>query len=287
VVLELTPPSRPWSGSIRSKQVLFVVDTSGSMGHGKLDQARHAITTCIEKLRHDDQFNIVGFANRPTLLRPEPTPVSALHPSQAESWLKSLEPEGGTRLLPALEETLRQPDSADHHRMIVVLTDGLMIDEEKVLDFMDTKLGSGRLFVVGIGDDVRRDTIRRLAEYGRGTAAFAADPGVVDEIVERLFDSVAAPLAWDLAIDWGGATADALEPSRLPDLYAGRAVKAIAHVRGDLPAEITMRGTTVDGEVSWSGPVRHLGGEAVRAIPVPRKPGTTAPPARRKTPETR
>jgi hypothetical protein len=162
-----------------------------------------------------------------------------------------------------------------------------MIDEEKVLDFMDTKLGSGRLFVVGIGDDVRRDTIRRLAEYGRGTAAFAADPGVVDEIVERLFDSVAAPLAWDLAIDWGGTTPDALQPPRLPDLYAGRAVKAVAHVRGDLPAEITMRGTTVDGEVSWSGPVRQLGGEAVRAIPAPRQPATTAPPARRKTPETR
>jgi Ca-activated chloride channel family protein len=287
VVLELTPPSRPRSESIRSKQMLFVVDTSGSMSRGKLDQARRAITTCLEKLSYDDQYNIIGFANQATLLRPEPAPLSALHPSQAESWLESLEPKGGTRLLPALEETLRQPVSEGHHRMIVVLTDGLMVDEEKVLQFMETKLGAGRLFVVGIGNDVRRDTIRRLAEYGRGMAAFAADPGALEQVVAQLFDSVAAPLAWDLAIDWGGATSVALEPQRLPDLYAGRAVKAVARVSGDLPAEITMRGTTVDGDVIWAGPVRRIAGEALRGIPAPRQPAARDPGGKRKMPEIR
>ena len=267
--------------------MLFLVDTSGSMGRGKLDQARRAITTCLEKLRHDDQYNIIGFANQATLLRPGPAPLSALHPSQVEIWLESLEPKGGTRLLPALEETLRQPVSEGHHRMIVLLTDGLMVDEDRVLDFMDTMLGTGRLYVVGIGNDVRRDTIRRLAEYGRGIAAFAADPGALEQVVAQLFDSVTAPLAWDLAIDWGGATADALEPQRLPDLYAGRAVKAVARVSGDLPAEITMRGTTVDGDVIWAGPIRRIPGEALRGIPAPGQPAATNPGGKRKTPESR
>ncbi len=286
VVLVLTPPSAPWKESIRAKQVLFVLDTSGSMRHGKLDQARRAIAACLRKLDRNDLYNIVEFDSQATMLRAEPGGIATISVSEAETWLESLEAAGGTMLLPALKQTLQQPESRDHHPMIVVLTDGMMVDEEEVVELLEQNLGSGRLFVVGIGKDVKRSTIRRLAEYGRGTAAFAVDAEAIDRVVETLFDSVASPLAWDLEVDWGAMTVDAVQPLRLPDLYAGRTVKAIARVSGDLPEEMTIRGFTTDGEQTWVGTVHQLRDEQMKGVPAPRK-APAQKTARKKAPESR
>jgi hypothetical protein len=95
---------------------------------------------------------------------------------------------------------------------------------------------------------------------------------------------VASPIAWDLEIDWGVMSVDAVEPLRLPDLYTGRTVKAIARVSGELPEEIAIRGFTTDGEQTWVGRVHELRGEQMKGVPMPRK--ALAPKtARKKTPE--
>ncbi len=132
--------------------------------------------------------------------------------------------------------------------MIILITDGKLADEAKVLELLEQKLDEGRLFVVGIGPSPNRDAILRLADYGRGAATFAGGGNELQAAVVELFDAISQPLAWDLHFDWGGAEVEEISPSRLPDLYANRPVKVLAWVRGDLPSELRLRVTTMAGE---------------------------------------
>jgi Ca-activated chloride channel family protein len=249
VVAVLTPPMQPAEESVRPKQVLFVVDTSGSMGKAKLPQAREALATCLEKLRPDDQLNLIRFNTSFAMMAEAPVGVDEGGVETAMDWLSRLRAGGGTQLLPALLATFEQPVSEDHHRMIVLLTDGALQDRKEVLEPLEQKLGDARLFVIGIGfgKDVSRDVILRLAEYGRGTALFAEEPEALNTVLAAMFESVSDPLAWDLELDLGGAQVESMSPSRLPDLYAGRPVTIHARVKGDLPGELKVEARTSVG----------------------------------------
>jgi Ca-activated chloride channel family protein len=255
VMVVLTPPSSLGEGTVRPKQVLFVLDTSGSMARGKLEQAVQALSSCLDKLRPDDSYNMIEFDVKHTLLSEAPLLVSEVSPQNSASWLHGLRAEGGTRLLPALQATFEQPQDPERHTMIVIITDGAVHDEAPVLELLESMLGEGRLFVVGVGDDVKQETVLRMAEYGRGTAAFATDPQALDAAVAKLFDSVSEPVAWDLALDWGGADVELVKPRRVPDLYAGRPVTVLARVKGEVPAELTVTAKTMQGSRTFVEPL--------------------------------
>jgi len=249
----LEPPVSPPDGSARPKQVLFVLDTSGSMsGQQKLEQARRALRTCLGKLTPQDTFNIVEFDDRFSVFATEPVAASADQVSLASGWIDALQADRGTKLLAPLAAALGQPADAERHRMIVLVTDGVIHDEEEALALLERELGEGRLFVVGIGPSMRQQTLLRLVEYGRGGAAFAGDGKDLELAVTEMFDTIAQPLAWDLAFEWGGAAVEELQPARLPDLYAGRPVKVLAWVRGELPPELRVRVSTMDGDRAYA-----------------------------------
>ncbi len=148
VTATFTPPTAPPDDSVRPKQVLFILDTSGSMRGGKLDQAREALESCLDKLQRDDRFNVVQFNTGYRLLDPQPLEASDADRRKAAQWLDALLPGGGTTLLPALNATMEQPGDAERHRMIILITDGKLADEAKVLELLQEKLDEGRLFVV-------------------------------------------------------------------------------------------------------------------------------------------
>ena len=252
VTATFTAPTAPRDDSVRPKQVLFILDTSGSMRGGSLDQAREALESCLEKLQPDDRFNVMEFDTRYTLLGPQPLEATDADRQRAVKWLEALAPGGGTTLLPALNATMEQPADAERHRMIILITDGKLADEAKVLELLEEKLDQGRLFVVGIGPSPNRNAILRLADYGRGAATFAGGENELQAAVVDLFDAISQPLAWDLHFDWGSAEVEEISPSRLPDLYANRPVKVLAWVRGDLPSELRLRVTTMAGERDYA-----------------------------------
>jgi Ca-activated chloride channel family protein len=173
-------------------------------------------------------------------------------------------------LLPALAAAFEQPEDQERHRMVIILTDGAVQDFEPSRQLLEQKLGAGRLFVVGIGEDVREENILRMTEYGRGTAAFARDPQGLELAVVSLFDSVSDPLAWDLEMDWGGADAEVMGAQRLPDLYAGRPVTIFARVRGPLPSEVMVLGQTMNGVETFSAVLTEPpADEPSRTLPQP------------------
>jgi Ca-activated chloride channel family protein len=266
VIAVLAPPMEPPDDTVRPKQVLFVLDTSGSMGKGKLDLARTALSSCLEELSPVDQFNIAGFNNEFRMLGEEPLSAEGSAPQNATGWLAGLRPSGGTQLLPALTATFEQPESDEHHRMIVLLTDGALQDRREVLELLELGLGEGRMFVIGIGEDVSRDTIERIAQFGRGMAVFADDPEDLDAVMSAMFASVSAPLAWDLRLDLGGAEIESMEPARLPDLYAGRPVTLRVRVRGELPEQLLVEASTTSGMRQFTTTLAPAGSERLSGL---------------------
>jgi von Willebrand factor type A domain len=244
----VNPPERPMEEATRPKQVLFVVDSSRSMAaFDKLDQARRAVASSILALGPQDRFNVVEFDAGFRMMSPVPVALDTHTREQALTWLREIDTGSGTMLLPALTATLEQPVDSARHRMVLVVTDGMLQDERQTLDLLREKLADARLFVVGTGPDMGQETLLRLAAYGRGAAAFAGRPDQLEQVVE-LFDRISRPLGWDLTLDVEGAEVTDIVPSRLPDLYAGQPVRILAWVRGELPSSLRLRMSTMDGE---------------------------------------
>ncbi|MCP3980098.1 MAG: VWA domain-containing protein [bacterium] len=249
----LNPPKNFEDTSVRAKQVLFVIDSSGSMSRQeKLVQARRAVLSCVEQLRPVDRFNIVDFDSRFSWMAPLPVDPTVFGVDETSRWLESLRADGGTHLLPALESAIEMQEDPDRHRIVIVVTDGILQDEKEALKLLDEKLGDARLFTVGTGPQLRQETLLRLAERGRGAAAFAGSASELESAVAELFASVSNPLGWDVTFDWGSAQVEEISPTHLPDLYSGRPVRVLAWVRGELPDSMGVRMTTSDGEERYN-----------------------------------
>jgi Ca-activated chloride channel family protein len=277
VLLVFAPAVSPDEGNVRPKEVLFVLDTSGSMRGAKIDVARSALLACLQKLRPVDRFNLVEFDASFTSLFEVPEEASATALQASGVWLAGQRTGGATTLLPALAATFDQPRGTDHHRLVVVLTDGAIGDQAKVLEFLQERLGEARLFFVGVGAEPNRAAVNRLAEFGRGTAAFADDPEGFGLAVQQLFDGISAPMAWDLQIDWAGAEVLEMQPKRLPDLYSGRPVTVRARIRGELPPTLVLEAETTRGAQNFEALLPSGGAvEFPQLRSAPRRGGVTS-----------
>lgn len=241
----VTAPTAPDEAAVRSKEVVFVLDTSGSMAmDGKLDSAREALERCIAALRPRDAFNVVAFSDQPRAMLPSPQPMADAAPARA--WLSGLRPMGGTRLAPAMSLALSSTRGGDH-RLVVLLSDGILGDEEDTLRLIESELGDARLLVVAVGADANREAARRIAERGRGEALVVGDARALVASVTGLLDSFASPFAWDLAFDWGPAVVTRTTPSPVPDLYAGHPLTLRATFEGEAPEVVRVTGATTAG----------------------------------------
>jgi len=253
IMAVLTPPTESNDDAVRAKQMILILDTSGSMNlESKLERGREALLTNLEQLRQADTFNIIEFDEDQNSVFETPLAAQEDNLAAAREWLDEQKAGGSTRLLPALRFAFEQPTDPERHRMVVVLTDGKVGDKAQVERLLQEHRDRFRVFFVGVGEDVDEPTLNRFAELCRGVAAVTREIDDLGTTTAVLFDSVSRPLAWDLELDWGGAEVERVSPEVLPDLYAGRAVTVIARVRGEIPPTLTLHGSTVEGDRTFS-----------------------------------
>jgi Ca-activated chloride channel family protein len=135
---------------------------------------------------------------------------------------------------------------------VVVLSDGILGDQEETMDTLASSLGDARLLVVAVGADADRATVQRLAELGRGESVVVERAADIVRALQELLGSFASPVAWDIDVDWGGANVVQVVPSPIPDLYAARPLTLRAIVEGEPPSTVTVHGSTTDGQDTFS-----------------------------------
>lgn len=237
------------------RELTLVLDRSGSMRDGRLDQVRAAAVRMLEGLGPDEAFNLVAYDQAVELFSPTAVPVSRTTVAQAREWLDALEPRGGTNIHDALLEALRQPPTRGALPVVLLLTDGLPTvgetGEAAIRDLVTKANPAGRrVFTLGVGVDVNTPLLEGVASDSRAFATFVLPGEDLAERLDRVFRSLQGPRLSDLeleAVDGQGRPAPGrlrdLEPARLPDLYGGDQLVLLGRYRGVEPFALRVVGS--------------------------------------------
>jgi Ca-activated chloride channel family protein len=243
-VLLVAPGIQP--GEVVAKDVILVLDTSGSMEGEKMAQARSAARYVVEHLNPDDRFAVVDFNT--TVNRYAPALLPASEAGAAAAHIDGLFAAGGTNISGALLEAAALV-GPERPTTIIFLTDGLategITDTPLLLENVAAALpDNARLFAFGVGDDVDTTLLDTLAQNHRGTTTYVRPGQAIDEAVSAFYARVGAPVLTDIAIDFGGVAVHDVYPVELPDLFAGTQLVVAGRYRGGAPATITLSGVT-------------------------------------------
>ena len=210
------------------RDIILVLDTSGSMEGVKLEQAKQAASYVLEHLNPEDRFNLIAFSTGIKRFAYELQPASKAN--QAISWIEKMDALGGTNINQALLEALSF-NAADEYevsrpQVILFLTDGLPTEgvtevEQILANTRATSPANTRLFSFGVGDDVNTELLDTLAEENRGLVSYVRPEERIDEEVSSLYTKIQTPVLTDLEIDFGDVLVEEMYPSEIPDLFAG------------------------------------------------------------------
>jgi len=215
------------------RELIFIVDTSGSMHGASLAQAKQALTRALDGLSGGDRFNIIEFNSTTRALYHQSVAADAANIAHARRFVDRLEADGGTEMQPALRLALDAARSEAWLRQIVFITDGSVGNEEELYTMIESRLGNARLFTVGIGSAPNSWFMRKAAELGRGTFVVISALHEVGEQMDRLFDKLANPQVTNIHVSWPGGAVTESYPATVPDLYVGEPVTVRA--RASLP----------------------------------------------------
>ena len=258
-LLIVTPPEQGASAAI-PKDLVFVLDTSGSMSGGKIDQAKEALAFILENLNPDDRFAVIGLSDVSRALQAELTPVSTESIAQATSWVSGMQAGGGTNIDDALGLSFSLLENNERPRFLIFLTDGeATVGEVDPLTIAEHALAANaadaRLFVFGVGTDVNTILLDQLAQENRGTTTYVLPGENLEVALSGFYRKIASPVLADTALTiesvTGADTVGAADgvgeydiyPVVLPDIFRGTQLLVLGRYCGDGDARVTVSGT--------------------------------------------
>lgn len=210
----------------KDRETVFVIDNSGSMSGQSIVQAKLALASALARLTPKDKFNIVRFDDTFELVFPTAVVADRENIGAALAFVKKLEAEGGTQMLPALRAALVDHNSGDTNRIrqVIFITDGAIGNEQQLFDAIASNRGRSRVFTIGIGSAPNSFFMRRAAEMGRGTFTQIGDISQVTQRMTAFFEKLENPVLTGLRAEVTGGNLSDVSPNPLPDLYAGEPI---------------------------------------------------------------
>src|SRR5438477_871212 len=231
----LLAPGRVEAPSMH-RDLVAVLDVSGSMSGDKLDQAKAALVQLLGTLRSGDRFRVVTFGGSVRRYAAGWTAGSADAVRAAQDWVRRLDTDGGTNIAGALGEAFAEPPAEGGLGVVVFLTDAMATvgetDPERIADQAERSRGVFRVFAFGIGYDVNTYLLDRLTERARGVTEYLRPGGDIEQAVAALASKVESPDLTDLAVPADGVELYDLQPRSLPDLFGGDELVVFGRYRG-------------------------------------------------------
>lgn len=253
-MLLLAPKAELDKTAVVAREVIFVIDTSGSMAEdGKMEKARAALRFGVNTLSARDRFNIVSFAGEEHLLSERLLDADAAGKKQALEFIEGLKATGGTNINDALLAAFKQLPGGERTQMVVLLTDGQptvgTTNAGKImLNAKEANRSQARLFTFGVGYDVNTLLLDGLAGEGRGAVTYIEPREDLEVKVSAFFAKVNYPVMSDLKLDWGGAETELLYPRALPDLFHGSQLVLVGRYRPKADFKLTLTGKVAGRE---------------------------------------
>ena len=233
---------------VMDKDLVFVLDTSGSMRGEKIEQARAAIEYCIGQLNPGDRFNIITFGTDVDSFREAPVPHDETTLEAARDYIEGVIARGRTNIDGALAAALKGQPPPGRPRITIFLTDGTPtageLVPEKIIDRVEAiQPCPTRIFVMGVGHDVHTHLLDRLAEATEGSSQYVLPEEDIDAKIAALYDRLSHPVLTQVAIDFGELKTHSVYPQKLPALFKGSEVMIFGRYREGGPLKLTVSGT--------------------------------------------
>ncbi len=251
-MLTLLPPELSHlQQKVQERDVVFVLDISGSMSGTSINQAKASLITALDGLNAIDRFNIIWFNDETDRLFSTAVAATRQYKNMAKHFIENLQADGGTEMLPALKLALSDDEEFSRFRQVIFLTDGNISNEAELFDVIDRQLGNNRLFTIGIGSAPNAYFMSKAASKGRGTFTYIGDINEVQEKTITLFKKLETPALINIELAISSNTTDKnvyeVFPKIIPDLYAGETATIL--IKGkQLPGNITVKGDYGNGE---------------------------------------
>ncbi len=213
-------------------ELIFVIDCSGSMDGAPITQAKQAVEHALEQLQPNDTFQVITFSMTASQLGPSPLEATPRNIRRAKSYLQSLSGEGGTMMLHGIKAALRFEHDPSRLRYVCFLTDGFIGNEAEILREVHAHLGKTRIFSFGVGSSPNRFLLDRLAHLGAGAVGYLNLTDDPTRVMDNFLARISRPALSDIRLDWEGAAVNDVQPSRIPDLVAGRALSLSGRFHG-------------------------------------------------------
>lgn len=233
LLMVMPPHMDATTSAVLPRELILVVDTSGSMSGDAMIQARQATLEALEGLAPQDSFNIIAFNHQVSKFAPQSIPVNPQNISQAKRFVQRLISDGGTELGLAMQAALLDPQSLPTEseqtqqqklRQVIFMTDGAIQDEKSLFNLIQNSLGVTRLFTVGIGSAPNSHFMQRAAHIGRGSYTYIGKTSEVRSKMKSLLNKVASPVLTDIELAYADGTVPDYWPSPITDLYFGEPI---------------------------------------------------------------
>jgi len=257
---QIYPPKLTGTDMTAPREVIFLVDTSGSMLGESMEQARKALLTCLKMLPTQDSFNIVRFSDDFSSFSPQSLPASKANLAKGLAYIDQLKADGGTNMQPALGYVLQTPSDPKKMRIIIFMTDGDVGNEADLMRLIHSDLSKARIFPFGIGSAPNEYLLRKMGELGRGVTHFIHSAEEIDAILTQFFGTLGAPILTNIEIHWlagNGKEVFGIEsfPKQLPDIFADRPLQLITKSSQLFNGNLVVEGETQQGKVKFSYPL--------------------------------
>lgn len=247
------------------REMIFVIDTSGSMAGESLQQAKSALFMALDRLQPGDRFNVIQFNSFTESLFNTPENYSIKSLAKARQYINGLTADGGTEMLSAMTAALQKHNENYQLRQVIFMTDGSIGNEDALFRVIETQLDDTRLFPVGIGSAPNSYFMNRAAKFGRGTFTYIGKTKEVKEKMSDLFNKIENPVLTNINLNWDINNNNNIEtwPQSIPELYQGEPL-LVAIKSKQLPTSVNVSGHT--SEKSWNQKLFLNGGQEQNGI---------------------
>jgi Ca-activated chloride channel family protein len=231
------------------REVVFVIDNSGSMGGTSIIQAKASLIYALGRLKPTDRFNVIRFDDTMDVLFADTVPADQENIGRAKAFVTTLDARGGTEMIPPMRAALTdRRNDAGFVRQVVFITDGMIGNEQQLFDTISSMRGRSRVFMVGIGSAPNTFLMSRASELGRGTYTQIGSVEQVEERMRGLFAKLESPVVTGLTIAFTGTKVD-ITPAVIPDIYRGEPLLLAAKL-DNLAGDLEIKGRV--GDRPWS-----------------------------------
>lgn len=218
----LLPPERPKREQIAPREMIFVVDRSGSQSGLPIEKAKETMGYILEWMNPNDTFNIISFSNGLEVLFESPRKKSTETLGRARKYIASLYGNGGTYMAPAIVKACENPAPENRLRIVTFMTDGYIGNDFTVLGLVKKLRGSSRWFAFGTGNSVNRFLLDNMAKLGGGEVEYILLNSPGEEVARKFYNRISTPILTDVRVEFEGLEVEDRHPDVVSDLWARR-----------------------------------------------------------------